>query len=201
MAKRVTIIASGETERRALPYLVSHLQDQGVTVTDVRIPPRNRALKVGTAQSLIRAAWYGSYESLPDKFVVLVDTDGRSPEETLTPFLDLPDSLQDVDAAILVAYAQWHLEAWYFADAGNLRSYLRGALGSVDTSRPDEIKNPKLHLKNLLDNHRRAVYTASVSEEIARRLDAQTIVQRSPSFRGFTDAVMNGNLPADSVIA
>lgn len=195
MAKRVTIIASGETERRALPHLVSHLRDQGVSVTDVRIPPRNRSLKVGVAESLIKAAWYSGVESLPDKFVVLVDTDGKSPEETLAPFQDLPGRLRDLGAAILFAYAQWHLEAWYFADAANLRSYVGGALGSVDESRPGEIENPKLHLKNLLDNR---VYTALVSEEVAIRLDPPTIAQRSPSFRGFVDAVMNGNRAADT---
>ena len=194
MGKQVTIIASGETERRALPHLVSHLRSQGVSVMEVRIPPRNRALNVGMAESLIRAAWHSSLGS-PDKFVVLVDTDGKSPEETLAPFQNLPGRLHGVGATILFAYSQWHLEAWYFADAANLRTYFRGrALGSVDTSKPDEVENPKLHLKNLLDR----TYTARVSEEIARTLDARTIAQRSPSFQGFMDAVMNGNLTKDT---
>ena len=61
-------------------------------------------------------------------------------------------------------------------------------LGNVDDSRPDEIENPKLHLKNILDQ----VYTARVSEEIARALDAETIARRSPSFRGFLAALLNG---------
>ena len=193
MAKRVTIIASGETERRSLPYLVSHLQNQGITVTDVRIPPRNRALNVGMAQGLIRDAWYSSLEWLPDKFVVLVDTDGKSPVETLAAFQNISDSLPDVGADVLVTYAQWHLEAWYFGDSAKLRSYVGGALGNVDPSRPDEIENPKLHLKALLHNRRGAVYTARTSEEIARKLDARVIAQRSPSFQGFLNAVMNGN--------
>lgn len=193
MTKRVTIIASGETERRALPHLVSHLQAQGTTVTEVRIPSRNRALKAAMACRLIRAAWYSGFESLPDKFVVLVDTDGKSAAETLAPFQNLPGSLPDVGADVLVAYAQWHLEAWYFGDSAKLRSYVGGALGNVDPSRPDEIENPKLHLKTLLHNRRRSVYTARVSEEIARKLDARVITQRSPSFRGFLDAVVNGN--------
>lgn len=197
MGKRVILIVSGETERRALPHLASHLRNQGVSVTDVLIPPRNRALKVEMAQSLIRAAWYGSFDSLPDKFVVLVDTDGKSPS-ALAPFRDLPGRLRHVEATVLFAYAQWHLEAWYFGDAGNLRDYLGGALGSVDTSKPDEIENPKLHLRKLLLNQRGAVYTARVSEAIAGKLDARTIVQRSPSFRRFIDAIMNGDVAADS---
>ena len=150
------------------------------------------------AQSLIRAAWYGSFDSLPDKFVVLVDTDGKSPSEALAPFRDLPGRLRDVAATVLLAYAQWHLEAWYFGDAGNLRDYFRGALGSVDTSAPDEIENPKLHLKKLLRNRHGAVYTARISEPIAGKLDARTIVQRSPSFRRFIDAIMNGDVAVDS---
>ena len=66
-----------------------------------------------------------------------------------------------------------------------------GALGNVDTSKPDEIQNPKLHLKNVLGDR---VYTARVSEEIARKLDAATIAQRSPSFEGFLEAVTNGSM-------
>ena len=87
------------------------------------------------------------------------------------------------------AYAQRHLEAWYFADGGNLRGYLKRDLGRVDDSRPDEIENPKLHLKNILDEQ---VYTARVSEEIARGPDAETIARRSPSFKDFPEALLNG---------
>lgn len=49
-----------------------------------------------------------------------------------------------MESSIQYAYAQWHLEAWYFGDAEGLRRYLGGkALGNVDTSQPDEIHNPK----------------------------------------------------------
>jgi hypothetical protein len=98
--------------------------------------------------------------------------------------------------SIPLACARWHLEAWYFADASGLRVYLEGAPGSVDTSKPDEIQNPKLHLKHLLGER---AYTAVISEEIAKGLNPQTIGQRSPSFRGFLEAVRNGKLtPHDS---
>ena len=63
-------------------------------------------------------------------------------------------------------------------------------LGQVDTSKPDEIHNPKLHLKHLLGNR---VYTARVSEEIAKILNTSTIAGRSPSFRKFVDTIMNGD--------
>lgn len=108
---------------------------------------------------------------------------------------ELPRRLgQEVTATIKYAYAQQHLEAWNFADATNLRGYLGHAPGHVDTSRPDEIENPKNHLKNVLDDR---VYTARVSEEIARTLDPQVIAERSPSFRGFLEAVKNGASSAD----
>lgn len=90
---------------------------------------------------------------------------------------------------VLYAYAQWHLEAWYFADATNLRECLHRDLGSVDASKPDEIKNPKRHLMNLLLPH---FYTSRVSEEIAGTLKPQTIEGRSPSFKRFVEAVKNG---------
>ena len=144
------------------------------------------------AERLIKAAWYANAAAPPDKFVVLLDTDWKTPDEVTGPFRDrLPERLsEDITPPVLVAYAQQHLEAWYFADAANLRSWLGGrALGSVDESLPDEIQNPKQHLKNLLGGR---VYTARVAEEIARDLDAQNIVQRSPSFRTFVEAVVNG---------
>ena len=192
MAKKVIVLASGETERRALPHLLAHLRDRGVLVEEVRIPPRSGVLSVRTAERLIKAAWYDRLDVCPpDKFIVLLDVDGKPPEKVLGPFNALPERLGGkIEVAIRCAYAQWHLEAWYFADAANLRGYLDDrALGNVDTSKPDEIQNPKLHLKHLLDGR---VYTARVSEEIASRLDAPTIAEGSPSFKGFLDAVMNG---------
>ena len=197
MAKHVIVIASGETERRALPHLVSHLGDEGVSMVEVRIPPGNRMLSFQMAEKLIKSAWYENVDAPPDKLVILVDADGADPDEVLAPFKEnLPGRLGgEIRATVLYAYAQWHLEAWYFADAANLRSYLGQAPGNVNTSRPDEIQNPKLHLKNVLGGR---AYTARVSEEIARTLDARTIAQRSPSFGGFLEAVVNGKLTLDT---
>ena len=192
MPKQVVVIASGETERRALPHLVAHLREQGIILRSVIIPPSNRHLKPHLAIQLIQSEFYGP-EYPPEKFVVLVDVDGKEPSQALTPFKEeLPKRLtNDVLSRVQYAYAQWHLEAWYFADARNLRSYFGGrALGHVDTSQADQIQNPKLHLKNLLGSDQ--TYTARVSEEIASILDAETVAQRSPSFHGFLEAVKNG---------
>ena len=190
MSKKIIILASGETERRALPHLLAHLRDRGVSVEEIRIPPRNGVLSIRTAEKLIKAAWYERLGVCsPDKFVVLLDVDGKPPERVLEPFRALPERLGGkIRAAVRCAYAQWHLEAWYFADAANLRGYLGRAPG-VDTFKPDGIPNPKHHLKQLLGDR---VYTARVSEEIASQLDAQAIAERSPSFKGFLDAMMNG---------
>ena len=197
MPKHVVVIASGETERRSLPHLLSHLQDDGVFVEEVRIPPRNRKLTVRVVESLIKGAWYENSEQPSDKFVVLVDTDGRTPEDSLDLLKrELPRRLgSEIGTRVQYAYAQWHLEAWYFADETNLRECLGKALGNVDASSPDEIQNPKLHLKNLLGEQ---TYTARVSEDIAKELDAGTIAHRSPSFSGFLEAIRNGELCIDS---
>ena len=192
MSKNVVVIASGETERRALPHLLGHLHERDIRV---RIPPRNRALNVRTAFSLIQASLYDYGDRSPDKYVILVDTDGKEPDEVLRDLKkELPNRLgSQFRPSVQFAYAQWHLEAWYFADAMNLRRYLGGRdLGSVDTSQPDKIENPKLHLKNLLGD---SFYTAGVSEEIAKTLNAETVSGRSPSFCGLLDAVKNGESP------
>ncbi|MDE2977001.1 MAG: DUF4276 family protein [Acidobacteriota bacterium] len=103
---------------------------------------------------------------------------------------ELSRRVSNVGAKLLFAYARQHLEAWYFADAENLRQWLGGrSLGSVDASSPDAIQDPKRHLSNLLGDR---VYTARTSEDIARRLDPRVIEQRSPSFKGLVEAVRNG---------
>ena len=190
MPKRVIIVASGETERRALPHLARQLRERAIDVQEVRVPPHNKALTPEMGAKLIKAAWYENPSRPPDKFVLVLDLDGADPDSSLEPIrCRLPGPRDGIEAAVLCAYAQWHLEAWYFADADNLRAYLGRELGQVDTSRPDEIRNPKLHLKHLLGER---VYTARVSEEIASGLDAGTIAGRSPSFRRFVDAITNG---------
>ena len=191
MSGRVVVVASGHTERLALPHLVDHLKNQGTVVCEVRIPSQHAKLDVGTAETIIKAAWYRSMPK-PDKFVVLVDTDGADPRSATEPLREeLSRRLRNLDALVLVCYAQWHLESWYFGDAKMLREHLGRDLGSVDPTRPDRIENPKQHLKNLLGDR---LYTAAVSKEIARILDAETIAARSPSFRGFIEAVENGGV-------
>jgi len=191
VTKKVVVIASGETERRSLPHLLAHLQEEDIVLVDVRIPPGNKALTVSMAERLIKALWFEQINDPPDKFVLLVDTNGKSPEEVMDPFqVQLPQRLgPHIRPQIQFAFAKWHLEAWYFADVSGLRSYLERAPGSVDTSNPDEIQNPKLHLKNLLGDR---VYTAIISDEIAKKMNAETIAQRSTSFRAFLEAVRNG---------
>jgi phosphopantothenoylcysteine synthetase/decarboxylase len=72
MGKRVVVIASGETERRALPHLVRHLEQEDVHVAEIRIPTRHRALTVEKAEKLIKAAWFASLGTTrPDKFMLL----------------------------------------------------------------------------------------------------------------------------------
>ena len=193
MSKRVVIIASGETERRALPLLIRHLAAQGVVVEGVRIPPRHRAINVDVAEKLIRSVWFERAEDgRPGKFVILLDTDRASPDDVIKPIQDLlQDRLRDISASIQFAFARQHLEAWYFADADGLRRYLGRDLGNADPSEPDAIENPKLHLKHLLGPR---PYTALVSQAIAAELDADTIARCSPSFRGFVAAVENGSV-------
>lgn len=190
MEKRVVVIASGPTERRALPHLLAHLEAEGITV-DIRIPDRHRQLRPNVVRPIIYSALYDSMAGPPDKFVVLIDTDGKSAADALLPIQQIIPSVATSSMAFSIhyAYAQWHLEAWYFADARNLRNYLGRDLGSVDPTQPDGIENPKHHLQQLLGT---VPYTTDISENIARTLDAQTIAQRSPSFANFLAAVRNG---------
>ena len=190
MAKRVVVIASGPTEQRAIPLLL--LSEENIQI-QVLIPPNNGALTIDSALRLIRSTQYTTPEESPGKYVVLLDVDGKEPDQVMEPFVNgLPSQLDlELREIVYFAYAQWHLEAWFFADAAHLREFLNGrSLGSVDTSNPDNIQNPKNHLRNLL--RQTGVYTSRVSEEIAQTLDYDTIASRSPSFRRFRDAVKNG---------
>lgn len=151
------------------------------------------------AERLIKAAWYekAASDTPPDKFVLLVDTADATSNEALAQFeTRLSGRLNEIRASLQFAFAQRHLEAWYFGEASNLRKFLGGrALGNIDTTRPDEIRNPKNHLRNLLP-HR--LYTAQISEAISDSLDAPIIAERSPSFRHFLEAVRNGPSSRDS---
>lgn len=190
MSKRVIIITSGEIERRAIPHLLEHLKGEGISVDEVRYPSGNKSLSVEVAEKLVKTAWFASHDK-PDKFVILVDIDGKVPDEVLRPYREnLPARVGgQITATFQFAFAQWHLEAWFFADITNFRDNLGREPGSVDPSRPDDIQNPKHHLKQLLGDR---IYTAVVSEEIARKLNASVIAARSPSFQGLLDAVRNG---------
>lgn len=80
MAKRVVIIAPGETERKALPHLLAHLESEGITV-DIRIPDRNRQLIPGVVHPIIYSLPHENQP--PDKVVVLVDTDSKSADDAM----------------------------------------------------------------------------------------------------------------------
>ena len=59
MTKQVVVIASGETERRALPHLVSHLNEQEIILRSIIVPPRHRDLNPHLAIQLIQSEFYG----------------------------------------------------------------------------------------------------------------------------------------------
>jgi hypothetical protein len=195
MSKNVVVIVSGETDRRSVPLLCRQFFQQAESF-EVRKPPGNAALTPEQATRLIKSAWYElrGRGSAPNKFVVLVDTDGGDPTQVAKPFEEAVAKLVDIPPPKLVATAVRHLEAWFFAHAEELREFLGRDLGSVDSSRPDEIDNPKLHLMNLLRSRSR-IYTAPVAERIATRLDQHTIEGRSRSFAGFLGKLKNGCAP------
>jgi hypothetical protein len=192
--KRVVVIASGATEREALPQLVRHLEIEGISLLEVRVPPRNATLTPEMARRLVAAAWWEHRAvATPDKFVVLVDADGAGWNETLRSLEATSQVPPGVLAPLRCAVAKWHLEAWFFADEPGLRAFLRGDVGSVDCAQPDAIVNPKHHLKNLLRERGVAeVYTAKVAGRIATELDGSRAAERSSSFAHFLDAVRNG---------
>lgn len=54
--KRVVVIASGNTERHAIPHLVAHLANDSIQAQKIRVPPRNGPLTIRTAEKLIKGA-------------------------------------------------------------------------------------------------------------------------------------------------
>jgi hypothetical protein len=190
MGARVIVVASGETERLALPHLLEHLP----CAIEIRIPPRGD-LTIPRVDQILRAAYWearGRGEP-PDKAVVLVDADAKDPDATVEEFAPLHSRVGDIPLPIRVVAAKWHLEAWFFADARGLRAWLGKSLGRIRSS-PDEMELPKHRLRNLLSEP----YTARTAESIAASLSPDAIRQRSPSFAKFEDAVKNGALPAEA---
>jgi hypothetical protein len=66
------------------------------------------------AEKLVKAAWFERFTAPPDKFVILVDADGKAPDDVLRPFREqLAGRLgPKIHAHLQFACAQWHLEAW-----------------------------------------------------------------------------------------
>ena len=194
--KAVVVIASGATEQKVLPVLLRKLQQPSFFLCEVLVPRGNRQLVPATIIGLIQRAYYGSLyhrEEPNKKIIVLLDTDTKHPQQIIPPVQTqvlkdrrIKKIVQFV--TILFAYAQQHLEAWFFADDENLRNYLGRPLGRIPISNPDQINNPKLHLIHLLQRP----YTSFVAEKIAQRLDPATIARRSPSFAGFCSQLQNG---------
>ena len=189
MPKRVAVIASGETERQALPALTRELVAEGTVVTSVLKPPRQQALRLELVRKLIVSEWFANRSKPPDKFVILIDTDHKPSEAVRRPLLPLASQVPEVTVPILVACAVPHLESWFFADEQGLRQFLGRDLGAVDASSPDSIRNPKLHLSHLLGRP----YTAQAAGRIAAALAPSAIHARSPSFRSFEAALRNGH--------
>lgn len=184
------VVASGETERRSLPILTALLLAEGVDSIEVRVVPHGKVVPK-LAEQVVRAAWYERiHVARLDKAVVLTDCDARSWADATAALAEVRARLRDLPLSVAVSAANWHLEAWFFADSAALRAHLGRALGSVDASTPDAIVNPKLHLRNILSPR---AYTAAVAELIARSVDPAAVRASSPSFGQFCDSVLNGS--------
>lgn len=158
-------------------------------------PPFHSQLTAEMVARILKAQYWQRWPR-PSKAVVLLDADSSAPIVTADEFrADLLPGLQglvDLGLSILVTCAKWHLEAWFFAHGEALRQYLGRDLGAVQWTLPDDIVNPKLHLKHLLASIDGRVYTSQVAGEIARSLDPSVVLDRSPSFRRFDGASRNG---------
>ncbi len=187
MGKQVLVVASGRTELAAVRHLLRSTREL-IESLDIRTVLHGR-VTIDQATKIVRGAWFERLYVTPlDKAVVLTDCDGASWNESVERLAEIRLRLQDLPLPILIAAANWHLEAWFFADADGLRSALGRSLGGVNTSSPDDIQNPKLHLRNILAKP----YTSRVAGEIARKIRPEIARTRSPSFQHFETSVLNG---------
>lgn len=187
--KQVIVIASGDTERLALPHLLRELIDQEISL-DIRVSPHG-SLTIDRVSRVARAAYWDMKMRGrdPSKFVILLDADAEDREETIRRFEVVAERIQDLQVPTYVSAAKWHLEAWFFADEQSLRSFVGRSLGGVDASRPEAIERPKEHLRNLLDRP----YTARVAARIAAVLSPEAVRAKSPSFVDFESKIRNGS--------
>src|SRR5712692_9140864 len=114
--KRVVVIASGDTERRALPHLSRDLCEHGIEVSDIRsLPQLGGRVRDERLRGTIKSAWYelSPRGQPPNKFVVLVDADGKHPDDVVAPLRAACAHLRDIPVACIVTAAKWRLEAWF----------------------------------------------------------------------------------------
>lgn len=203
----VLVVASGSTERAALPHLLREVESgTNHRLVEVVIPPGHRALNGKIVSQLATAGYWKHHAggSEVGKIVVLHDADRRDPgavrEELESELESLLTKLTNRGVHVLVAVAKPHIEGWFYADGESLRDFLGRDLGAAGGCAPDDMENPKLHLTHLLKQRGRH-YTARTAGEIASRTDPGRCRTRSPSFAAFELAVRNGHCVGGSLEA
>ena len=185
------ILASGLKEWYALPVLCRHFcEDAGVRV----VFPDHSAALIHQVAPLLQLHWRPDVDP---PCVILVDTHRLSPSQAMEPVQQKVDAMVqrgDLSPAarnsIRWAYAQPHLEAWFFADPSGLARYI--GCDEADLGVPGTIRDPQGVLRGLMTQHmpgRRRNYGASRAKDIADGLDARVVLANSPSFKTLIDAI------------
>ena len=172
------ILASGQNELLALPKLMGQRGKTG----QVLIPPNNGFLRHAVV-NLVEVA-FGSYDDVA--LTVLVDTHEQPARDAIGHVKTAVEGLSgrpdiSFDAIRYVAVVP-HLEGWFFGDANGLSAYLGEDAGTPGI-------NPKRTLSGLLVQQKRLNYSSRLAEDIARRVDANTIYGNCRSFRDFIDGL------------
>ena len=183
------IIVEGTYDSAAYDAIIGKLSP-GIPIKTIACGGKSDLMK--KFPGLLKAFEFEIAERPIDMAVVILDADGKKPEEVEEQMAAKID-VRDYPFALGVQFfvVPQALESWLLADVKALDAVSQRRSGRRVTrscDSPEALLRPKEWLRQLLTDHK-LDYTSGLAREIAQEIDLNTLSDRRPRFRAFTELV------------
>ncbi len=177
-------IVEGQSEERAMGVLMRRvLEDEGVFDLQVARPFRVKRQRVVRAGELERTLAH-SQRSRPgaSALFVVLDADDDCPASLSAELLTR--GAAETDLELRVVFSKIEIEAWLLAAVESLRGIRGIRQDAAPPAEPEQVRNAKGLLTQLMEGNRGYVATDDLPALVARA-DLSLAATRSPSFAKF----------------